>query len=79
MKAVKAGRKVGSRVKLNSFGCRVYTQFVGKTGKIVGKEVQTVGHGLAYGQRARYALGYWVRWDGEARRHLLPPSVLTKA
>jgi hypothetical protein len=77
--AIKAGRRIGSKVKLSPFGAKLYPQWKGYTGKIVRKEVQTVGHGLAYGQRAKYVIGYWVRWEGAGRDYLLGAENLRKS
>ncbi len=77
--AIKAGRRIGSRVKLTPFGKKLYPQWANKTGKITKKEILTVGHGLAYGQRARYVVSYRVRWGAEKRDYLLSSSNLTGA
>lgn len=78
-KTIKAGRRIGSKVKLTPFARRLYPQFAHKVGKIVGKEVQTIGRGLAYGQRARYKIAYRVKFASEKRAYLLGAEHLTKA
>lgn len=76
---IKAGRKIGSRVKLSTFGSRLYPEFRGRTGKIVDKELLTVGHGLAYGQRAKYVVSYKIRWQGAGRDYWLSARNVTGA
>lgn len=77
--ALKAGRRIGSKVQLTTIGKTVYPQWAGKVGRITRKEILTVGHGLARGQRARYAVSYWVRWEGEKRDYFLGSPWLKKA
>lgn len=67
MAKIKAGRKIGSKVKLSAFGSRLYPEFRNRTGKIVDKEILTVGHGLARGLRTRYSVNYRIRWHGATR------------
>jgi len=78
---IKAGRKVGSRVKLTPIAMRYYLQFSGKTGKITGKQILKKGDGLmrsAY-QSVPYKLAYFVRFSGESRDYLLGADKLMKA
>lgn len=65
------GRRVGSKVKLTAFGKRLYPQWKDAVGKITKREILTVGHGLAWGQRARYVVSYRVRWGNEKRDYLM--------
>jgi len=75
---IKAGRKIGSKVRLTPFSRKLYPQFAHKTGKIVGKEVLTVGKGLTYGQHG-YRVAYRVRFESEKRDYLLSAGHLMKA
>ena len=79
MAKIKAGRRVGSKVRLTASSKRVYPQFANKVGQIREKEILTVGDGLAYGQRARYNINYRVRWAGQKRDYWLGASDLTAA
>lgn len=76
---VKAGRSIGSKVKLTPFARKVYPQFAGKVGRITKKDILTKGHGLARGLRSQYHIGYWVRFEGENRDYLLGAGWLMKA
>ena len=76
--AIKAGRKIGSKVRLTPFSRPLYPRFAHKVGKIAGKEILTVGKGLAYGQRG-YRVAYRVQFEGEKRNHLLSAMHLMKA
>lgn len=76
---IKAGRKIGSKVKLSTLGSRLYPEFRDRTGKIVDKQILTVGDGLAYGQRARYMVNYKVRWQGAARDYWFGARSVTGA
>ncbi len=71
-----AGRRRGSKVRLTPFGVSLYPQFKGMVGRITVRQVQTVGHGLAFGQRARYKVSYFVRWGDQKRDYLLASEVL---
>ena len=78
---IKAGRKIGSRVKLTPFARRVYPQLVGKVGRITKKMVLTKGQGLmpsAY-RSVPYKLSYFVRFAGENRDYLLGSDWLASA
>lgn len=77
----KAGRRIGSRVKLTPAARRYYPQFSGKVGKITGKQILKKGDGLmrsAY-RSVPYKLAYFVRFTGESRDYLLGADHLTKA
>lgn len=65
------GRRVGSKVKLTAFGRKLYPQWKDMVGQITKREILTVGHGLAYGQRAKYVVSYRVRWGKEKRDYLM--------
>ena len=76
----KAGRKVGSRVKLTFLAERLYPQFSGKVGKITGKQILKKGDGLmrsAY-RSVPYKIAYFVRFTGESRDYLLGADHLIK-
>ena len=77
--AIKAGRRVGSKVRLTPFGKKVYPQFANKVGRITRKEILTVGHGLARGLKSPYKVSYWIRWEGEKRDYLMGSEWLIKA
>ena len=78
--AIKAGRRIGSRVKLTPAARKLYPQFAGKTGKITGKQILKKGDGLmpsAY-RSVPYKVSYFVRFDGEGRDYLLGADHLMK-
>ena len=77
----KAGRRIGSRVKLTPFARKLYPEFSSKTGRITGKQVLKKGDGLARSayQSVPYKLAYFVRFSGESRDYLLGADHLMKA
>ncbi len=77
---IKAGRRIGSRVKLTPFARKLYPQLVGKIGRITNKEILTKGQGLirsAY-RFVPYKVAYYVRFSGESRDYLLGSDSLMK-
>jgi len=81
MRAVKAGRKVGSRVKLTPYAGKIYPRFAGKVGRVTGKQILKKGDGLmpsAY-RSVPYKVAYFVRFNGEKRDYLLGAEDLMKA
>lgn len=75
----KAGRRIGSRVKLTPYARKLYPQFSGKVGKITGKQVLKKGDGLmpSVYRSVAYKLAYFVRFSGENRDYLLGADHLT--
>ena len=78
---IKAGRKIGSKVKLTPFARKLYPQFAGKVGRVTRKVILTKGHGLmpsAY-RSVPYKVSYFVRFTGEKRDYLLGSEWLMNA
>ena len=73
----KQGRKVGSRVKLTAFGCKLHPDLAGLTGKVTRREVLTRGHGLSPAYHS-YRISYFVRFSGKTRDYLMDSRLLTK-
>ena len=79
--ATKAGRKIGSQVKLTPLARKLHPQFSSKVGKITGKQILKKGDGLmrsAY-RSVPYKIAYFVRFPGEGRDYLLGADLLMKA